>query len=214
MTLYMNKHFYLNIKNYNKSELEDLLELPKHYDESIIDPYEQSIGSGNTQWFSYPILLPTVQTRIGNNSTTIGGCAIWIPFDCQVDRIAFNVSIGEAGSQVDAYLYDRPIDETNDSNQLASLGSALTTTSGVKEISFTPISLTRGWYIVGLQGTTTGAYPALISLSAYWQSGSLSGINRSNGLWGPITVPPPSSHKWNLIGLGTSPIVTIRAIVP
>jgi len=33
----MNKHFDLNIKNYNKSELEDLLELPKNYDESIID---------------------------------------------------------------------------------------------------------------------------------------------------------------------------------
>lgn len=30
-------HFDLNIKNYNKSELEDLLELPKNYDETIID---------------------------------------------------------------------------------------------------------------------------------------------------------------------------------
>ena len=39
----MNSNFDLNINNYNKNELEELLELPTNYDESIVEMKETKL---------------------------------------------------------------------------------------------------------------------------------------------------------------------------
>ena len=39
----MNSNFDLNINNYNKNELEELLELPMNYDESIVEMKETKL---------------------------------------------------------------------------------------------------------------------------------------------------------------------------
>lgn len=185
------------------------------YEQSIITPYEQDRGVGNTRFFGFdrPCQLTNLNLALVGNR--LSGLPIWIPKPAVIDALIFNVESGAVGSSVEAYIYDRPILETSQSNRLHSFGSAATETNGRKEIVLgTPITLQRGWYIAAIQ-SVGGVHATVSALNngafrapnevAYATAAAM-----SDGLYGSFTIPASISTTWNQSGIGAAVLIRLR----